>query len=527
MVPDIAKKGHSFKGAFQYYLHDKGADTAERVGWTETRNLMTDDPQAARNIMIATALQSDELKKAAGIKAAGRKSTQSVYAYALAWHPDEAGQIDKAEMLAAADASLKELKADHLQAVIVCHTDQKHPHIHVIINRVDPADGRMHPFKNDRLQLSDWANRYERERGNIVTPARDEKRKKREQYQDKQSRQDYAAQKRQEAAQKPRGDLSPTAMLKDLGDAQKQRHRDEWKGLAATNKTRRTSIYDDFRKRIRDAVALHKAEVKPIWRTYFREQRQRETDFKRREGSIIGVVQNAISAAAHQHITGQLDGRGQLSATFTNALSSQRRKSAFEERLTMDRKQLSDRLKGVLDDEVKGIQTDRGTALKDQRASFDSSRGELIERQNVEREKVREAWRQIYNDRGKPFTRKIQKDEPVKREFENSRKIETPKPKPQPTRQAVVSTPSPSPAPKGEVPRATAKAKTVPAKDWSKTPVQAEKTGLGGVAPAKKDWGKTGASKQSVTPPKDWGKKVERSKPRPAPRPSKDMDRSR
>ena len=62
MVPDIAKKGHSFNGAFAYYLHDKGADTAERVDWTETRNLMTDDPQAAKQVMIATALQADELK---------------------------------------------------------------------------------------------------------------------------------------------------------------------------------------------------------------------------------------------------------------------------------------------------------------------------------------------------------------------------------------------------------------------------------------------------------------------------------
>lgn len=527
MVPDIAKKGHSFKGAFAYYLHDKGADTAERVGWTETRNLMTDDPTQARNIMIATSLQSDELKKSAGIKATGRKSTQHVYAYALAWHPDEAGQIDRAEMIRAVDASLKELKADHLQAVIVCHTDQKHPHVHVVLNRVDPTDGRMHPFKNDRLQLSDWANRYERERGNIVTPAREEKRKKREQYQDKKSRQDYAEKKRREASQRPRDDLSPASMLKDLGDAQKQRHRDEWKDLAHTNKARRSSIYDDFRKRIRDAVALHKAEVKPIWRTYFREQRQRETEFKRREGSIIGVVQNAMSATAHQHMTGQLDGRGQLSATFTNALSSQRRKVAFEERLTMDRKQLSDRLKGILDDEVKGIQTERGTALKDQRASFDSSRSELIERQNVERGKVREAWKQIYNDRGQPLTRKIQKDEPVKREFENSRKIETPKPKPQPTRQAVVSSPAPSPAPKGEVPRVTAKTQTVPAKRWDKPAPAPEKKGLDGTAPAKRDWGKTGASKGDVSPPKDWGKKVERAKPRPAPKPSKDMDRSR
>ena len=92
----------------------------------------------------------------------------------------------------------------------------------------------------------------------------------------------------------------------------------------------------------------------------------------------------------------------------------------------------------------------------------------------------------------------------------------------------VVSSPSPMPAPKGEVPRVAGKTKTVPAKDWSKTPVQAEKHGLGGVAPAKKDWAKTGASKQPVSQPKDWGKKAERSgaaKKPPAPR--RDLDRSR
>ena len=143
----------------------------------------------------------------------------------------------------------------------------------------------------------------------------------------------------------------------------------------------------------------------------------------------------------------------------------------------------------------------------------------------MEREKVREAWRQIYNDRGKPFTRKIQKDEPVKREFENSRKIDTAKPKPQPTRQAAVSTPSPAPAPKGEIPRTTAKQQTVPAKKWDAP--KAEAKGLKGTEPAKKSWGKTGASKGDVSPPKDWGKKVERAKPKPAPRPSRDMDRSR
>lgn len=91
MIPNVSRAGHSFKGAFAYYLHDKGQDadgghktTAERVAWTETRNLATDDPEAAKRIMIATARQAEALKAAAGIASTGRKSAAHVYSYSLA-----------------------------------------------------------------------------------------------------------------------------------------------------------------------------------------------------------------------------------------------------------------------------------------------------------------------------------------------------------------------------------------------------------------------------------------------------------
>jgi hypothetical protein len=149
MVPDIAGTGHSFKGALSYYLHDKRQEqdaahpqTAERVAWTETRNLATDDPAIAERAMIATARAADELKAQAGVKATGRKSNAHVYAYSLAWHPDEAGQLDRAEMMRAVDGSLQALGAENRQALIVCHTDRAHPHVHVIVNRVDRSTAR-------------------------------------------------------------------------------------------------------------------------------------------------------------------------------------------------------------------------------------------------------------------------------------------------------------------------------------------------------------------------------------------------
>jgi hypothetical protein len=102
----------------RYYLHDKRAPggtehplTSERVAWAETRNLAVEDPHLAMRLMIATANMAEALKRQAGIKASGRRSTNAVYAFSLSWHPDEADRLDRAEMLRAADAALAAIAA--------------------------------------------------------------------------------------------------------------------------------------------------------------------------------------------------------------------------------------------------------------------------------------------------------------------------------------------------------------------------------------------------------------------------------
>jgi hypothetical protein len=72
VIPKVAGKGKSFKGAGQYYLHDKKADSAERVAFTHTLNLPTDDPELALRHMAYTAMHQDEIKARAGVKATGR-----------------------------------------------------------------------------------------------------------------------------------------------------------------------------------------------------------------------------------------------------------------------------------------------------------------------------------------------------------------------------------------------------------------------------------------------------------------------
>lgn len=417
MVPDITGTGHSFQGAMAYYLHDKaeggGSDrvhptSADRVAWTETRNMMDVGPHTATRIMIATAQQADQLKAAAGVKNTGRKSTAHVYAYSLAWHPDEAGKLDKAEMLRAADASLKVLGAGEHQAVIVCHTDQKHPHVHVIVNRVHPDTGKMLTTSNDRRKLSEWANQYERERGQILTPKREEKRQIREQF-DEVRRKEFVEQRRKLAdtarsePQKPvqaSGATYAPSDLKELSDAQKARHKAEWPALSEKHRKAKDAIYSEYGGKIKAASAAHKEAMRPYWREQFRRERHERRQFDRDERTISGVVKNALHAALHQQAQGQNGGRGLLSATFANVLSSQSRSFALAEKHQLKRDQLYAEMKRVLDREISGLKEQRGAALQGQREAFGKERLALIERQNVERAKVREAWRQIYERRG-------------------------------------------------------------------------------------------------------------------------------
>ncbi|RRY16196.1 hypothetical protein EGJ57_22220 [Brucella anthropi] len=429
MVPDVAGTGHSFKGALAYYLHDKRANDAlpqlsssERVAWTETRHLLTDDMHTAMRIMVATAKHADVLKARAGIKNTGRKSAAHVYAYSLSWHPDEASTLTRDEMVRAADASLKVLGAENRQAVIVCHTDQKHPHVHVIVNRIDPEDGRMLTTSNDRLKLSDWANQYERERGRILTPRREEKREQRERNADKAERRAYTEQKRAAAKEQAHDTKSRATMLRELGASQKVQHRNQWRDLAAREKADRNEIYRLSGVAIAATIEQHKAECKPIWAEHYRGKRAAERRFNQREKSMSGVVVNAFVAARHQQATGQLEGRGLLTATVANVFSSRARQQAFEQAQEMTRQQLASRLKSIVDNEISNLKEQRGRDLAKHRDLFKAERGALIDRQDGERAKLREAWKQLYGDRSewsrpgsergtKPYRAETQRDD--------------------------------------------------------------------------------------------------------------------
>lgn len=420
MVPNVDEKskglGASFKGVSDYALHDKrekGREdeayptTSKRVAWTSTRNL---DPElstrASVAMMIATAEHAGDLKRAAGGSSKGRKLEKPVFHYSLSWHPDE--RPDRVEMEQAATESLKALGAENRQALVVCHNDEPQAHVHIILNRVDPNDGLALETSNNFLKLSDWANEWERRHGKIWTPKREEKRQEREKHADRAERRAYAEQQRAAAKERAHDNKTRAASLAELGAAQKVQHREQWRDLAARDKSGRERIYRGSSAAIKDVLARHKAESKPIWAEHFRAKRKAERGFLHRERSLAGVVVNALDAAKHQQRTGQLQDRGLLSATLRNVFSDRDRERAFHEAQDMTRKQLTDRLRAIGDREIAAVKEQRTHNLAEHRQAFQSERAELISRQDGERAKVREAWRQIYDERGQRQQRRAE-----------------------------------------------------------------------------------------------------------------------
>ena len=172
MIPRITGRGHSFKGAGLYYLHDKEAKTTDRVAWTQTRNIPVNDPQAATNWMAYTAMSADNIKRQADIPLTGRKREKGVvYTFSLSWSPEE--NPDRQRMEQSADETLELLGLKDHQSLLVAHNDTKHPHVHIICNLINPNDGRMHdPDWGSQLKLSDWSLKHEQENGQVLCEQR-------------------------------------------------------------------------------------------------------------------------------------------------------------------------------------------------------------------------------------------------------------------------------------------------------------------------------------------------------------------
>jgi hypothetical protein len=305
MVPKLHRKGTSFRGAAQYVLHDKQANTSQRVAWTQTLNLATHNPDTAWRVMAATAMDAGRLKAQAAVKTTGRKSKDSVLHLTLSWHADEAGSLSREEMMRAAIGAITALKANGHQALIAAHTDEPQPHVHILINRVSPADGKILSSSKEKLALSRWAEAYEKERGRVLCEQRVVNNAARKRGEYTRGRKDRA---RHMIEQEAGNDDTPQA--RQAAEEQRQKDRDAGRRQRQTrNKHQQASvdgrqafasrvkaIRSDYRPRIQGVIRDVRQAFRPTWEKLHRDHHDALEAFEADERTLIGRVKNAFRA---------------------------------------------------------------------------------------------------------------------------------------------------------------------------------------------------------------------------------------
>lgn len=161
MRPSIHKRGTSFKAALNYVLHDPQKETAERVDWAFSVNCGTAEPTDAWRPMYDTWNRRNALKRENGVDLRGRDNKAPVMHYTLSWAPDD--KPSKQQMMDAALKTLKALGLEEHQAVIAAHNDKDHLHVHIIVNTVNPTNGRTAELKYPAYKLQDLAREHDRQ----------------------------------------------------------------------------------------------------------------------------------------------------------------------------------------------------------------------------------------------------------------------------------------------------------------------------------------------------------------------------
>jgi hypothetical protein len=163
-------RGKSFNGLATYLTHDADqAKTDERVAWTHTHNLANDHVPSAVDEMLWTARDAELLKQEAGVRAGGRATENPVKHVSLNWAPDQ--HPTREHMVETSEDFLRRMKWQDHQAIFVAHQD-KHPHVHLIVNMIHPETGLRLDDNFERRRAQSWALEYERENGRIYCDQR-------------------------------------------------------------------------------------------------------------------------------------------------------------------------------------------------------------------------------------------------------------------------------------------------------------------------------------------------------------------
>ncbi|MEO0399633.1 MAG: relaxase/mobilization nuclease domain-containing protein [Pseudomonadota bacterium] len=414
--------GTSFKGTAQYLLHDIDAASDERVTWTHTRNLAVDDPYFAWRIMAATAKDADRIKRQhheteqsalpQNERVSYRSSKQSfnhVFHYALTWHPEEGVALSREQMIRSAEDSLKALGGDDLQALIVCHQDTAHPHIHIMVNRIHPETGKTVPVEsNAQKKLSALALQYDRERGFTYAPQREMNARKRElsipyQAEKRASRHIYeqmrevgeaveAAPDRAEALRRDQT-ASDRALSRQQRD-QYDRHHKASAELSFAHKRRKAYIAADADHAKAEAKRIVGAAYDQRLQAHLETAQAEIKQLREAEASTLGRLQEHLRAfRVAWRVSDGENFRGRVAETFKGFGGEGYAETVLRKKQKKDEQQISGEFKGRLKSETRNIEWIRREAIAENYERYKREHQALKEQRRADKEAYRSKWR--------------------------------------------------------------------------------------------------------------------------------------
>lgn len=377
MVPKVAGKGRSFKGAGLYYLHDKGALSADRVAFTEAVNLPTRDPDTAIRCMAYTAANQNAIKTAAGGSAKGRKLASPVYAYSLSWSPDE--QPTPEQMLQAGRDTLKTLGLSEHEALFVSHNDEPHPHLHVIVNRVHPETGIAAKLSNDHLALSEWAEAYEKRQGRILCEQRVENNERRRQ------KKEFVKDRRSESnAEFYRW---RRLRLKESFERDKKSRDDLW----SLQTQERDALMREKEKAIAAIRPQIREDTRRFWAATYKAQKQENYKLKLQQATALGRLRTFLKERARDYFRREQPQTGLLAGAFKAVVSGKEQRERLAAKHERERKELADKINQLRLEQVREINATYRKKLDMLKEAQKFSRDQLRDQQTAAQQKRAEA----------------------------------------------------------------------------------------------------------------------------------------
>ena len=305
-------------------------------------------------------------------------------------------------MLRAADESIRALGAEGYQAAIIAHNDTAHPHVHVVLNRVNPDDGKMLDLWKYQEKLSKWASSYEQQRGKVYCEQREENWKKRNAGEQTYGKKDNAyhlpdqAKKLGQANDNDTKKLLEQQKAKDAalardGEAMHTRHDKQWKDLSEWYRQGKAKISGrDSPERptpFKQASDDVRAQFKPLRSALGRQQWQQMRDFEKRERGLLGKLENAVQGVSIERRHG-----GEQSSLFNHLMDSSVRKAALEKLHRAEWRNLNSGQRAEIDKAIAKVKKDQAAAYKAHKATFDRRRDSLKTSQKEEKQELRQKW---------------------------------------------------------------------------------------------------------------------------------------